>query len=288
MIRKGILPVILCFVGGVVTWAQEIRVEGVVTSSDTTSYLLVDKAKVRVSYEMSFSPDVNFPEDKKEALTVLLVGKQYTLFVDYYTLEMDSISRALHHQDASQMEIMNALLPVTKKIQFKPYVINNYPKKGEALFQQKLGMDTYRYTDNHVEMEWEINDSTKEIKGYACKQATCTYRGRNYIAWYSPEVLLNAGPYVFCGLPGLIFELFDTDGEYSFSLCGLQQLHTPISMWIPNRNIENISSKEFRKMEKNLADNPAEVLKLIPGTATLVSGDIKNISPKPYNPIERE
>ena len=52
---------------------------------------------------------------------------------------------------------------------------------------------------------------TKEIGKFTCKKATASFRGRNYIAWYSPDIPLPYGPWKLQGLPGLILEAYDTN-----------------------------------------------------------------------------
>ena len=56
-----------------------------------------------------------------------------------------------------------------------------------------------------------------------CKKATCSYAGRNYVAWYTEEVNLPYGPYIFGGLPGLIIYLHDTKYNWVFTCNGIQK-----------------------------------------------------------------
>lgn len=250
-------------------------------------YLFFGDAEYRISYRMVFTPDADFSEDKKEATTVLLVGKGKTLFADYYSLLLDSVGTALAEKNESANKQMSVLLPIGKKIKFKPWVVNNHTSKGKSLIQQNFGSSTYRYEDS-IKINWILCDSSMIISGYSCKKATCTYRGRTYSAWYSPEVPLNAGPYVFNGLPGLIFSISDSNNEFIFQLIGLQKLKDVVPMKLSNRNIVFVSRTDFRKIEKNLADNPGEALKMTSGKANISPEILKRIQPKPYNPIEKE
>lgn len=275
---------IFCYTIG---FAQSAQTKGVISTGESIPHKTFGNATYRITYKMSFVPDPDFPEEKKEALTVLLVGNKYSLFADYYSLEFDSIETSLNAKKENASVQMAKLLPIGKKIKFKPWIIINYPSNGHVLYQQNFGSTTYRYDDN-IKFNWHIEDSTKIIEGYKCQKAVCSFRGRTYTAWYCPEVPLNGGPYVFNGLPGLIFSIKDSNNEFSFSLVGLQKQTKNTLIKIPNRNIVQISRKEFRKIEKNLADNPAAVLKLTSGRANIPSDVLKNIQPKPYNPIEKE
>jgi GLPGLI family protein len=66
--------------------------------------------------------------------------------------------------------------------------------------------------------DWQLVDETKVINTITCKKAKVIFKGRNWIAWYSPEIPLPYGPYKFSGLPGLIIKITDDKGDYDFEL----------------------------------------------------------------------
>ncbi|PTT75578.1 GLPGLI family protein, partial [Chryseobacterium sp. HMWF001] len=51
-----------------------------------------------------------------------------------------------------------------------------------------------------------------------CKKAEVTFKGRNWIAWYSPEIPFPYGPMKFSGLPGLIIKITDDKGDFDFEI----------------------------------------------------------------------
>lgn len=55
------------------------------------------------------------------------------------------------------------------------------------------------------ELKWKITDEQKEINGYQCKKAHLEKNPAIYV-WFSPEIPVSGGPYVFYGLPGLVLE----------------------------------------------------------------------------------
>ncbi|WP_051929338.1 GLPGLI family protein [Flavobacterium sp. 83] len=60
-------------------------------------------------------------------------------------------------------------------------------------------------------INWTIEKETKKIGNFTCKRATAIFRGRNYTAWYSPEIAVPFGPWKLNGLPGLILEAYDVN-----------------------------------------------------------------------------
>jgi len=55
------------------------------------------------------------------------------------------------------------------------------------------------------ELKWKITDEQKEINGYQCKKAHLEGNSKVYV-WFSPEIPVSGGPYIFYGLPGLVLE----------------------------------------------------------------------------------
>lgn len=65
--------------------------------------------------------------------------------------------------------------------------------------------------------EWKISGTEKDtiIGSYNCKKATTTFRGRNYVVYYTSEIANQGGPWKFDGLPGFILKVNSTDGYLS-------------------------------------------------------------------------
>jgi len=72
-------------------------------------------------------------------------------------------------------------------------------------------------------MHWELVDETKEIKEIELHKAVCSFRGRNYTAWYSLDYPIQVGPWKFNGLPGLAFEITEDKSNYSWSLTSIKK-----------------------------------------------------------------
>ena len=79
------------------------------------------------------------------------------------------------------------------------------------------GMSLLTYKEPVIK-NWKLVDEAKVINTIPCKKAEVTFKGRNWIAWYSPEIPLPYGPMKFSGLPGLIIKITDDKGDYDFEL----------------------------------------------------------------------
>ncbi|MCU7616668.1 GLPGLI family protein [Chryseobacterium sp. PBS4-4] len=80
-----------------------------------------------------------------------------------------------------------------------------------------VGMSLLTYKEPVIK-NWKLIDETKIINTINCKKAEVTFKGRNWIAWYSPEIPFPYGPMKFSGLPGLIIKITDDKGDFDFEL----------------------------------------------------------------------
>lgn len=101
-------------------------------------------------------------------------------------------------------------------------IFKNYPS-GKITETARFDLEDWIYEEDWEKPEWEITDETKDILGYECFKAITEYRGRKWIAWFTPEIPLQEGPWKLCGLPGLILEANDSGDYYHFTANGLKQ-----------------------------------------------------------------
>jgi hypothetical protein len=292
-VLRAFFPFAIVLFSSVAIYAQ-IRVEGLKnTPSEPVSWKVLDNAKYRIFYQMRYTPDSAAADVKYTGQTVLLVGGRYSEFLDYNKLRSDSIENAMAKSGVGSQDIMNRILPISRNIAFSPVVMRNYPTKGVYTFQQKVGLGgLYRYEDKGIKVQWNLEDGERTIEGYQCKKATCTHRGRSYVAWYAPALAMGDGPYVFGGLPGLILELYDTRDHYHFTMNGLQKVEGNDPLYLQDKNVENTTRDEVRKMLVNMVSNPGAILQTLKAqgiTYTPSPEAQKRMSkPRPFNPIELE
>ncbi|MDY3537351.1 GLPGLI family protein [Riemerella anatipestifer] len=79
------------------------------------------------------------------------------------------------------------------------------------------GSSSYTYKEPVIK-DWKLINESETINTFSCKKATLHYKGRDWVAWYAPEIPLPYGPYKFTGLPGLVVKIESEDGEFSFEL----------------------------------------------------------------------
>jgi len=123
-------------------------------------------------------------------------------------------------------------------------------KSNDTQFARKD--DAYYFWDKTVSRKalvydtpvfnWINTPDTKVILGYTCKAATTFFRGRKYIAYYSPDLPHDFGPWKFRGLEGLILEVSTDDNTYSYIATKIDQSTKQLDL----KGITNfISAKTF-------------------------------------------
>jgi len=116
---------------------------------------------------------------------------------------------------------------------YQAYKLNNeskslinyfiWKKNNEYIYQIKSGLKTIQYKSSLPQLNWQmINDSSEEILGYKVQKAETVYEGKKYYAWFSTEIPLNNGPFVFNGLPGLILKIQNEDSSYVITVKGIK------------------------------------------------------------------
>ncbi len=141
----------------------------------------------------------------------------------------------------------------------------NSPKPGlDFVFQGDLESDTLQiyqdyknfrvtYFESH-NIQWTILPEQKKYFGYAVQKAITTFKGRQYIAWFTSEIPIALGPYKFKGLPGLIVEIYDPGKTHYFKLIEQKK-----GILLPNDYLDNYkksTKKEFSAFYKEYLKDP--------------------------------
>jgi hypothetical protein len=104
----------------------------------------------------------------------------------------------------------------------------------------------YVIKDNLVKPEWIIfSDSAKMIENYQCLMAKGYIRGRDYTAWFTPDIPVSAGPWKLWGLPGLIVSARSDDGKVDYTMTHF--LQTDLAVVEPDVE-KTVSPEEFKKL----------------------------------------
>ena len=220
----------------------------------------IDKADVTVYYAFNAS-DIK-DESTYIDLGWLQVGKQYTKYASYFVAHSDSTYYPSRWSE----------------YQFDEIYIKDGQLTEYAIMPMNLERECCQYTEPVPKQQWTLKDEQQTIHGYRCQKATCHWRGRDYVAWFTSEIPIQRGPWKFGGLPGLIVKLSDAKKEYNFELVRLERTPRPIMQWNFSR-FRKVKRQNMLKLQKRINVNWVRVL----------SPESGNKFPdKPYSPMELE
>lgn len=80
---------------------------------------------------------------------------------------------------------------------------------------------------------WELKPEQKEVAGYDCRKAECTFLGRRWSVWYTEELPIPVGPWFLWGAPGLVVHASDEEQLFIFRLLSAEQSEVSrLNNWI--------------------------------------------------------
>lgn len=120
----------------------------------------------------------------------------------------------------------------------------------------QLFTDEFLLPDTFPVLNWVMGDSVKNIGGYSCQDASTTFKGRTYKAWFTTELPFPFGPWKLQGLPGLILSASDLTGEVQFVYAGFDKNDSEKSVDLsPSEDALPVSIEAFEKLQKAFQDN---------------------------------
>lgn len=247
-----------------------------------------DSAYLKISYTLNYLTDSSKPYRSQNDLQILWIGANSSFTCSELLFKRDSLINSRKQVGTDNKNMLANSENTRIGILTKFRIFNSFPDNKITVVDE-AGLDKLYYEEIREKINWLIEQDTLSIVGYLCQKATCSYRGRNYVAWFTKEIPISAGPYKFQGLPGLILNIADTKHNYTFDCVGIEKIDPKQPITIAIKGVMKTSRKEFYKLQRNSFDDPWQSLKdrgiTIGGRdGETVSGALK--TPKPYNPIE--
>ena len=225
---------------------------------------VLDHASMKCMYratKLKDTLDVAFYED----LLILQIGPKVSKCFSYYTFQNDSL-RQTPEGKRQASELFNRALADFHKHRDRSRFLNSFPRSRTVTIVYKnhpadaitvtdgLREDQVMYRDTLNAQQWTIVDSTREVLGYMCQQATADFRGRRWTAWFATDIPVSDGPWKLGGLPGLILEAYDEGKQHVFTAVGLERMKDEPIIFNQqdgrNRRFEPTNRLDFLRMER--------------------------------------
>lgn len=108
---------------------------------------------------------------------------------------------------------------------------------------------------------------------------------------FTTKIPLSYGPWKFTGLPGLVMEAETEEGDYHWTVTGIEKPKTVTPIYFLDRNYVKTSRENTRKQERLLLKDPAGYLESYGYnfTTTNFNGQVVKLTLFTFdNPLERE
>jgi GLPGLI family protein len=234
---------------------------------------LLSGPNYQAQYRLTYHPDsTNLKNVKEELFYLTIKENKQSFFWSENLAKADSIRNLIHTGVISAMDY-TADPKLRFKTNFHIFIHKNYSARESRVFE-KISTDQFEYQRKN-NLKWVIGSETDSIAGYACTKATTAFGGREYVAWFTSEIPISDGPYLFTGLPGLIVKISDTRNHYDFSLTQFKAYNDEIKEWpvyaTTRGTVETTPQKAFVYREEVRKDFVGAVERML-GTGGKLNG----------------
>lgn len=215
----------------------------------------------KATYQLEYQEDSTDTNSIKSEKVVLYLGKGQSRYSSLGKAAKDSLEAYVEASNISgneSFEIRNQ----APETEFHYKIFKSYQDK-KLILAEIITVDKwkYKYEQDLNTIDWEIQPEHKEISGFSVQKATGSFAGRNYIAWFAPQLPFPDGPYKFNGLPGLILEISDLEDHYHFSLISFQELTDPVSKLLDLDTYKAVSQEELDQFRDDHNRDPLGAFK---------------------------
>lgn len=206
-----------------------------------------EPAQYIVRYSLEYKPDSNNLEQSRKEEMLLLIGENLSKFSCNNHHRFDTIMLRVdnHKQFRALMSDRNNPLPLSG---FQYFILKNHPKGKITQIEHTLD-GTCRFEEELNPFNWQLQAEKDSIHGYHVQIALCSFGGRDWEAWFTPEIPLNDGPYKFNGLPGLILKIQDTRHHYVFDFISINKPMKPLMIDHRDKEFLNLTKEKFFRMK---------------------------------------
>jgi GLPGLI family protein len=177
-----------------------------------------DTALLLVHYKFSYVRDTSDRANPYREDMVLGIGRHAGVYRSYQRqLENAQVKKQIHEQTSA-----GGPMRVNLRITGSGTEYFQYPNEGKLIRKENL-FGSFLVTGSLPVIDWQITSDTATYGGLHCQKATGHFKGRDYIAWFCPDLPLHVGPWKLTGLPGVIVEAYDSRREVQFLFDGVEK-----------------------------------------------------------------
>ena len=259
---------------------------------DVIGTKVIDAGTIRIYYNFLRIDSTLYPYETYEVLDVqrLEIGAHMSKYYSYAIFHNDSLSKEWNKKNPTAQSApkwVSDIVPISGwseykwSVSYKDFSINQYTEYTQLAWGTT---SDYWYSESIPAQSWDISDDTLSIVGYLCQKATCHFRGRDFTAWFTPEIPINNGPWKFGGLPGLIMKVYDKDEIFIYECARIEQ--QDYNIYMPDFNkYGKIERTKLLKLNKDIHEDWYKATNLVDAKT---GAPVSSKSKYPYHALELE
>jgi len=181
-----------------------------------------DTAQVLVHYKFTHVRDTTNRDHPYTENMALYVGKNSSAYRSY-----DNVLEQAEFKKQMQIALANSpdgRVQLNRNRRGSGAEYYEFPNGKKLARKEPLVMETYLIDDAMPAIDWKINSDTATYGGLHCQKAKGHFKGRDYTAWFCPDMPLHVGPWKLNGLPGVIVEAYDAKKDVQFMFDGVEKV----------------------------------------------------------------
>lgn len=219
---------------------------------------ICDTVRYVVMYELTLREDTTHLDYCRRDNYILSIGKNNNVssFRGYGSYRGDvELKKAGDNGTSTELiktghigKVYNGIVSSVHKFD----IFKRYDKRIITTIDHIYLEGMFEYEEPFDSFNWQITDETDTINSYICQKAICDFGGRTWLAWFTPEIPISDGPYKFCGLPGLILNIADTENHYSYKFLSVEEPSEPMVVYKVVEDVTKTTKKDFYKLQDRL------------------------------------
>lgn len=179
-----------------------------------TTAVPVDSCRFCVLYK--YYIDTKNREHKQvtdSVLSILEVGDSITKYGD--------LTRYAYVKRKTPQAVKNIMVDMfNPNINAYTFVFLQHLRQESMTIREFLHPAYFVYQES-IPASWILESGSTRVMGYKCQKARIVYGGREWVAWYAPDLPVSSGPWKLCGLPGLVLKAEDITKTHRFEAYSL-------------------------------------------------------------------
>jgi len=184
-----------------------------------------DTAAYMVHYKFSHLRDTNNRAHPYTENMALFLGKNSSVYKSYDKQLQDALFKK--QVQAAMANSPDGHIQIHRDNMGSPVQYFQFPAEQKLDRKESLFINNYLIESDLPVINWKISSDTASFGGLHCQKATAHFKGRDYTAWFCPDMPFHAGPWKLNGLPGVILDAHDAKNEVVFKFDGIEKVAPP-------------------------------------------------------------